>query len=148
MITSSPPNPILLKEANTTFNSQIRSGEPLDSPVRRYAKNLIHTSERLAAQIAILRKENKDQELILKKRRKRPSGKRAAMQGHFILSTAEIHDKVLAAELETVQKKRKKTTTQKRKRQKTPSEDEEEYIDSTSDSESSSLSDCIVVGRC
>ena len=70
------------------------------------------------------------------------------MQGHFILSTAEIRDKVLAAELETAWKKGKKTTTRKRKRQETPSEDEEEDIDFTSDGESSGSSDCIVVGRC
>jgi hypothetical protein len=146
-ITSSPPNPALLREANSVFKSQVLSEKPLDSPARRYAKNLTHTSERLAAQVAILRKVNKEQELILKKRKKRPSGKRAAMQGHFILSTAEIRDKVFAAELETAQKKGKKTTTRKRKRQKTPSDDEGEDIDSSSDSESSSASDCIVVGR-
>ncbi|KAH0548178.1 hypothetical protein GP486_008102, partial [Trichoglossum hirsutum] len=146
-ITSSPPNSVLLREANTTFNSEVMSGKPLDSPARRYAKNLTHTSERLAAQVAILRKENKEQELILKKRKKRPSGKRTAMQGHFILSTAEIHNKVLVAELETVRKKRKKTTTRKRKQQETLLEDEEESIEMTSDSKSSSLSDCIMVGQ-
>ncbi|KAI9763509.1 MAG: hypothetical protein M1840_000462 [Geoglossum simile] len=122
----SPPNPTLLKEANAAFNTQVLGGKPLDSPALRHTKNLAHISERLAAQVAILQKENKEQELILKKRKKRPSGKRAAMQGHFILSTAEIRNKVLAAELETARKKSKKTTTRKRKRQETPLEDEEE----------------------
>ena len=116
-ITSSPPNSALLKEANVTFNSQVMSGKPLDSPGRRYAKNLTHTSEHLATQVTILRKVTKDQEAILNKRRKRPSGKRAALQGHFILSTTEIRDKVLAAELETARKKASQQRTRKRKRQ-------------------------------
>ncbi|KAI9764043.1 MAG: hypothetical protein M1840_008919 [Geoglossum simile] len=107
-IISSLPIPALLREANSAFKSQVMSEKPLDSPAQRYAKNLTHTSERLATQVAILRKVNKEQELILKKQKKRPSGKRAAMQGHFILSMVKIRDKVLAAELETAQKKGKK----------------------------------------
>ena len=147
-ITSSPPNSLLLKEANATFNSQVLSGRPLDSPARRYATTLTQTSERLATQVTILRKVTKDQEAILNKRRKRQSGKRAVLQGHFILSTAEIRDKVLAAELETASKKASQQRTKKRKRQETPSEDEEDTIELDSDSEMSDSSDCIVVAQC
>ena len=47
-ITSSSPNPTLLKEANAAFNAQVLGGKPLDSPARKHAKNLAHISERLA----------------------------------------------------------------------------------------------------
>lgn len=147
-ITSSPPSSLLLKEANTTFSSQVMSGKPLDSPARRYATTLTQTSECLATQVTILRKVTKDQEAILNKRRKRPSGKRAALQGHFILSTTEIRDKVLAAELETASKRASQQQTRKRKRQETSSEDEEDTIELSSDSEISDFSDCIMIAQC
>ncbi|KAH0541545.1 hypothetical protein GP486_008707 [Trichoglossum hirsutum] len=144
---SSPPNSLLLRQANVTFNSQVVSGNLLDTPARRYAKNLTHTSEQLAAQVAILRKENKDQKAILYKRRKQ-SGKRAVVKGHFMLSTAEIRDNIQEMEKETVRKKATQPTTRKRKRQETPPEDEEEYMESSSDSNLSDMSDCIVVTQC
>ncbi|KAH0537568.1 hypothetical protein FGG08_005634 [Glutinoglossum americanum] len=147
-ITSSPPNSELLRQANMSFNSQVMSGKPLDTPARSYATNLTYTSERLATQVTILRKEKKDQESILRKRQKRQSGKRAAVRGHFMLSTVEIRNNVQAAEEETAWKKAPQQATRKCKRQETPSEDEEDSIDSSSDSEDSSCSDCIVVSRC
>lgn len=131
-----------------TFNSQVMGRKLLDTPARSYATNLTHISERLAAQVTILRKENKDQESILKKRQKRQSGKRAAVRGHFMLSTVEIRNNVQAAEEKTARKKAPQQATRKRKRQEMPSEDEEEGIDSSNDSEDSSCSDCIVVSRC
>jgi hypothetical protein len=146
-ISSSPPDPLLLRQANATFNSQLVSGNLLDTPAQKYAKNLTSTSERLAAQVAILRKERKDQEEVLKKKQRRQSGKRAAVKGHFVLSTAEIREKVQAAELETARRKAGKRATKKRKRQETPSEDEEETAISSSDGEISDMSDCIAVSR-
>jgi hypothetical protein len=146
-ITSSLLDSTLLKQANATFNSQVMNGELLNTPARKYVKNLTRTSERLTAQVAILRKEKKDQELILGKRQERRSGKRAVIKGHFLLTTVEIRDKVKAAELETARMKASKGSTRKRKRSKTPSEDEEEEEDESKGDSDSDLSDCIVVGR-
>jgi hypothetical protein len=84
----------------------------------------------------------------LSKRRRQQSGKRAAIKGHFVLTTAEICDKVKAAELETLRKKACKGPSQKRKRQATPSEDEVESTEESTEESDSSLSDCIMVSRC
>jgi hypothetical protein len=109
--------------------------------------SLTSTIEQLAVKVAILRKERKDQEDVLGSRKKRLSGKRMAIQGHFMLSTAEIREKVQKAELETTKRKTTTQQTRKRKRQKTPSEDEGGIEDSSA-VEESELKVCIVVGRC
>ncbi|KAI9758935.1 MAG: hypothetical protein M1840_003624, partial [Geoglossum simile] len=96
--------------------------------------------------VAILRKERNDQKEALSKRRKQQSGKRAVIKGHFILTTAEICDQVIAAELETLRKKACKGAPQKRKWQATTPEDEVESVESTEESDSS-FSDCIRVKR-
>src|SRR5579862_3489475 len=67
---SSPPNLTLLKEVNTVFNAQVLGGKLLDFSTQKHSKNLAYISKCLAAQVTILRKENKKQELILKKRKK------------------------------------------------------------------------------
>ena len=146
-ITSSPPNSNALRKSNLVFNSKVTSGEPLDTPLRRYAKGLTNTTERLAVQVAILRKETKEQAAILGSRKKRKTGKRAAIKGHFLLSTTEILDKVGAAELETAQRKAPKAPTRKRKRPVTPPEDEDDSEENSDKEEESDFSDCIVVGR-
>ena len=94
----------------------------------------------------MLRKK-KSQECILGKRQERRSGKRAAVKGHFMLTTVEIQEKVLATELETARKKAPQQPTRKRKRLEKPPKDEEEAVDSDSDSKNSNFSDCIVVAQ-
>ena len=59
-ITSSPPDSATLRAANTAFNACIAGGNPLDTPARKYAKGLTKATERLAAQVAILRKEREE----------------------------------------------------------------------------------------
>ncbi|KAI9767686.1 MAG: hypothetical protein M1840_005558 [Geoglossum simile] len=87
-------------------------------------------------------------EEILSNRRKKISGKRMALKGHFVLTMEEILNEVRKAEAETMGRKtRVKTGTSQRsrkhKRPETPSEDEK---DSSSD-DGSNTSDCIVVGN-
>ncbi|KAH0542863.1 hypothetical protein GP486_008611, partial [Trichoglossum hirsutum] len=95
------PTPFLgLTDAHD--DSQVVSGKPPDTSVRKYAKYLTHTSKRLVAQVTILHKEKKNLESILKKRQKQRSGKKAAVEGHFMLSTAEIRDNVQVAEKEMI----------------------------------------------
>ncbi|KAI9773651.1 MAG: hypothetical protein M1840_006925 [Geoglossum simile] len=143
-ITSSPPDSATLRAANTAFNACIDDGNPLDTPARKYAKGLTKATKRLAVQVAILRKERNDQKEVLSKRRKQRSGKKAVIKGHFILTTAEIRDQVIAAELETLHKKACKEAPKKRKQQVTTLEDEVESVESTEES-NSSFSDCIRV---
>ncbi|KAI9760987.1 MAG: hypothetical protein M1840_002158 [Geoglossum simile] len=126
-----------------------------DTPVGKYAKGLTKATEQLAAQVVILRKERIDQEKVLGNRKERISGKRVAIKGHFILTTAEICERVKAAQLETLRKKvpskkhkkapskKCKKAPKKRKRQATPSEDE---IESTEESDSN-FSDCIRIAQ-
>ncbi|KAI9858094.1 MAG: hypothetical protein M1813_007906 [Trichoglossum hirsutum] len=147
-ITSSPPDSATLQAANTAFNASVMSGNPLDTSTRKYAKGLTKATEQLAAQVAILRKEKNDQKEALSKRRRQRSGKRAVIKGHFVLTTAEIRDKVKAAELEALRKKACKGPSQKCKRQATPSEDEVESTEESTEESDSSLSDCIIVSRC
>ncbi|KAH0564992.1 hypothetical protein GP486_001624, partial [Trichoglossum hirsutum] len=58
-----------------------------------------------AAQVSILRSANKAQETILNARKRQLAGKRKVTQGHFMLTTSEIRDKVLEAEVESAAKK-------------------------------------------
>ena len=81
--------------------------------MKQYATSLVATTERLAAQVAILRKEKTEQESILGSRKKKLLSKRAVFQHYFMLSMVEIQAKVVAAELETVQNKTPKRQSKK-----------------------------------
>ncbi|KAI9772338.1 MAG: hypothetical protein M1840_001087 [Geoglossum simile] len=127
---------------------------PLSSPTRQYALNLTKATEHLSAQVVILRTANKQKEEILGTRKQRLSGKRKVLQGHFILTTSEIRDKVLKAEAETVQRKRKRRSPKpstkqptKRKRLRTPVEELEDTSETSSD-DVSTISECIAVSWC
>jgi hypothetical protein len=60
MMISSSLDPVILRKANATFDSQVVSGGPLDTPVWRYVKNLTQASEYRVVQVAVLCKEKKD----------------------------------------------------------------------------------------
>ena len=160
LTTSSPPDREVLRQSNETFKAKVSHGEPLSSPTRQYALDLVKATERLSAQVAILRSENKEKEGILGNRRKHQSGKRTVIKGHFILSTEEIYEKVVEAEKETARKKARKKQpahpvhrtqpSRKRKRAATPSEDEEdeEKDEEYFEDEESDWGETIVVGGC
>jgi hypothetical protein len=126
---------------------------PLSSPTRQYALGLTKATEHLAVQVAIFQSDNKQKEAILGTRKQRRSGKGKVLQGHFMLTTSEIRDKVLEAEAETAAMAAKKRTrtqssqpTKRRKRQ--PSlEEPEETLEQSSENESM-ISECIALGRC
>jgi hypothetical protein len=56
--------------------------------------NLDETRECLAAQVTILRNTDKAKEAILNKKKERQTGKRKTIERHFMLMTAELHNKV------------------------------------------------------
>jgi len=142
---SSPPESQALRQHNTRFKHKI-SDCLLSSPTRQYAINLAGATERLAAQVSILRTTNKAQEAILNARKRR-GGKRGVVQGQFMLTTSEIRDKVLQAEAETAAKKRKKQRVTRRKKIEELLEEEENTLESSSD-DASTISECIAVSGC
>jgi hypothetical protein len=87
------------------FKSKVLSC-PLSSPTRQYALGLTKATEHLAAQVSILWSDNKQKEAILNTRRQQRKGKRKALQGHFMLTTSELRDKVLEAKAETAARKK------------------------------------------
>jgi hypothetical protein len=144
-----------LRQLNTVFKNKVLSC-PLSSPTRQYALNLTKATEHLAAQVTILRTANKNKEEVLGTRKQRLSGKRKVLQGHFMLTTMEIRDKVLEAEAETEAAKRRPAKRKpqpsqprrpaKRRKAQPPPEEPEDTPEESSDNEST-VSECIAVAR-
>ncbi|KAK9482876.1 hypothetical protein V1527DRAFT_454610, partial [Lipomyces starkeyi] len=80
------------------------------------------------------------------KRKTRTKGKRVVLKGHFHISTQELHDAVVAAEIETQQHARKKV----KKRGKAISyeaKSEEDTEEEGKEDIESDIEDCIIVDR-
>ena len=103
---SSPPDRQLLQELNTTFNQKVSAAQ-LSVRTQKYTCDLTAATEQLAAQAPILCQSNRTKEEILHTRVERKSGKRKALKGHFLVSTVELRNAVVAAEEETAKKKQR-----------------------------------------
>src|SRR2546429_3821000 len=55
LTTSSPPDRKVLRQSNETFKVKVSHEEPLSSPTRQYALDLVKVIECLSAQVTILR---------------------------------------------------------------------------------------------
>jgi hypothetical protein len=104
-LTSSPPDQAKLLQDNRKLRNALARREFLNTPLRNHAAKLTNTTERLAAQVSILRRQNAAQTEVLSARRKRNSFKRKAIKGKFLVTVKEILDAVQAAEAETARKK-------------------------------------------
>jgi hypothetical protein len=154
-LTSSPPDAVRLLQTNRQLRSILARHEPLNTPMREHVVRLTNHSERLAAQVSILRHQSNLQSDVLGARKKRNSAKRLAIKDQFMVTTKDILDAVKAAELETA-KRVDARRGKKRKRPATPSDTEgedqgqeeesevENEVDLTSEVENCEIGDTIV----
>jgi hypothetical protein len=124
-LTNSLPDQTKLLEQNRKLRAALSHQEPLNTPLRNHATELADATERLTAQVALLRQQNSSQCAVLGARKKQRSGKRVALKSQFLVTTKEILKAVKKAEQETAHKKQAPKGA-KRKRPATPSEEEEE----------------------
>jgi hypothetical protein len=120
---SSPPEGTNLHQLNTEVESLV-SESNLRTPVRRYLKRSSTLLEKVVSENALLCRSNAEKDTLLDVRKTRKKGKRVAIQGKHMLSTAEVLKVVKEAEKEAPKKKRGR---KRKARTPTPqSTDEEE----------------------
>ena len=146
---TSPPDYNTLQSANIAFNTAL-SQTTVSSPVKTHARCLAEITVRLAAENAILMKDNSELWAQIRKQKERVKGKRLLLKNTCAISTEEVYNALAECEKETKKKKRggAKGRKQKSKCTKEVSSSEKEEEDNT-DSEleegSVEIQDCIVV---
>jgi hypothetical protein len=86
-LTSSPPDTIILHRANQVLKQSLQTCEGLKTPVVRYVRKLADESERSNTREIIRQREVTNLRTIAEARKERKKGKRAALKGHFHIST-------------------------------------------------------------
>ena len=114
------------------LNELVWNNKSLPTPARKYVPQLTSTAEQLRAENTILRHENDELKSVLSARKQRLSGKRVVLEGKVLVSTSEIHQKLLECETAT---KKKKKQFKKRK----------QFEANKEDSGDDEIEDCIVV---
>jgi hypothetical protein len=141
---SSPPEPSTLRRANNLLRTSLGSGTSLDSPLRRYVTKLADGAEQLTTRHIINKSETNKLRSIIQLRKRRSKGKRVLLRGHFHVSTAELRDAVIQAELDT-RKKSKQSDNKKRKNALNDTESDEEVAEDMDEEFDTDIEDCIVV---
>jgi hypothetical protein len=90
LLDSSPPDGTELQQANLLLNSTIKAGEMLSSEAKRYIERLTSSFETTHSELMLSRRQNEEYKALLATRKKRTKGKRIALQGKFVFSTAEV----------------------------------------------------------
>jgi vacuolar-type H+-ATPase subunit I/STV1 len=129
-----------LQQAISLVNRIVHSST-LETPIKRYIKQLGAVLKRTSAEIALLQKEVNEARELLRVRRERKNGKYVAIVGKFVFNKKEILELVKKAENEVLKRKIKKRQTTKAIAPEIE-EEEDEYIKKDS---SESKSDCIIV---
>jgi len=129
--------------ANAALLSEISVGGCLSTPARNYAACVVRRSERANVKSMIIEEQHEKLKAAVTKRKAFQSGKRAIVDGKHILTTPEIHDRLV--EWEKSVKKRKITGVKKGKQRR--SEVEEEYTGESRSmgDEDLAMLDCIEV---
>ena len=143
LLTSSPPDGTVLRNTNTIFKEEL-SNTTLASPVKRHARQLSRVAEKLHAENSILRHENLELKQLINKRKERMSGKRLILKGKVIISTEEVHRKLIEAESATKTRKNKKSKGKHQRATVGIGRNAEHIEEHTGDEERES-SDCIEV---
>ena len=143
LITSSPPEAAVLRNANTIFKEAL-SNTAIASPIKKHARQLSSVAERLHAENSILRHENTELKQIINKRKERTCGKRVILKGKVIITTEEVQRQLMEAERATKERKNKK----RKKGHQRASHDIEvdaEDIEDCAEDEQQEIDDCIEV---
>src|SRR5579859_1150818 len=108
ILTSSPHDIVAVRNAGLSICAQLDAITPLETPARTFVKCLTRGFERLHTRNTILQREKDKVDAVVKGRNTRESGKRGIIKGKYLLTVAEIRDRIVAAELETAARKVKK----------------------------------------
>ena len=127
LLDSSPPDGTELQQANSLLNSTLKTIKEVPSPVKRYTARVTRTLEAKHSELVLANKQIEEYKSLLNTRKKRTKGKRIALQGHFVFSTAEVLEIARAAEAGTAKKKAGKRP-RKRKVEEAFGEDEAELL--------------------
>lgn len=145
--TSSPPNdPLTLQSRNQAFLEEI-SQRNIDTPIKIQVKRLTSMTERLQADMTILKEDMKEIKAVHGRRKERQSGKRMSFKNRPLISSEDIAKQLKVSEKATKAKKKAAARNRRRK----PVSSDEDVTSSTSDSSDSSsdseieMLDCIVV---
>jgi hypothetical protein len=141
LLDSSPPDGTELRAANLLLNSALKAAENLPSPVRRYTERMTRAFESTHSELITLHKEVEEQRKLISMRKARTKGKRIALKGKFVFSTAQVLEIAKTAEAETAAK-RPRGRPRKHPVEETLEDDEDEMLEKSS---SSSELDCIAV---
>jgi len=151
--TSSPPDdPATLQSRNRAFLAEI-SEKNIDTPIKIQVRRLTGMTERLQADVTILKEDMKEIKAVHGKRKERQSGKRMSFKNRPLLSSEDIAKALEVSEKATKAKKKaaaRKCRNRRNRKKKAVSSDEDvttsasDSSDSSSDSEAEML-DCIVV---
>lgn len=141
LLDSSPPDGTELQQANLLLNSTLQTIREVPSPVKRYTARITRTLEVKHSELVLANKQIEEYKSLLDTRQRRTKGRRIALSGQFVFSTAEVLKIAEAAEAETAMKKVGRQP-RKRKIEEVFEEDEIEVQDKES---VYSDSDCIIV---
>jgi hypothetical protein len=115
-VTSSPPDPLLLRSANIAL-SQLISTAPLPTPVKTYVGRLTNAAEQFQAKLAIAQKQYTELHTVITTRTECKSAKRKSLEGQVLVSQVEFVEEFTKQEQAT--KDRKKGKGAKRKQEST-----------------------------
>jgi hypothetical protein len=143
-VNSSPPDEATLRSANQLLNLTLDSQIAPSTPVRQYIRKLALGTEKLRAQTIVHQHDAINLRSILQKRKTRTNGKRVALKGHFLVSTQDLCDAVVAAEKATKEQASKKRKT-KGKKKPEELEIEEDIEEEARDNSENETGSCIIV---
>src|SRR5271154_1541549 len=107
-MTSSPTDMNAVRRANEALKTLIDSGNPIPTPGKLYFDYSTRASEHCWTQKIILEQENKELKAVVSTRKTHMSGKRKAIDGDSLISTAEKLNEVRKAERITRERGAKK----------------------------------------
>jgi hypothetical protein len=113
LISSSPPDGILLRSANASLNAKL-AHSTIDSPLKTQIRRLGGIAEQLNAEIAILKRENKEVKAILGARMEKESGKRKILKGVRVIENEDVIKAIEGVEVANQAKKQAQPGKRKR----------------------------------
>jgi len=144
--TLSPPDHDTLQSTNNAFKIAL-SQTTVASPVKKHAHCLTEITIRLAAENAILKKDNFELRAQISKKKDRNKGKRVVLKDVYAICTEEVYNALVECEKETKQrtKEGRKRRLKRAKDVSSSEEEDQDSIDVELDERHVKIQDCIAV---
>jgi hypothetical protein len=137
--TSSPPDdPAILQSTNHAFLAEI-SNKNIETPIKMQIRRLSNMTERLQADMTILKEDMKEVKKVHAKRKERLSGKRNTLKNRPFISSEDVAKALRVSEKATKAKKKSVVKNPRNRKKKVVSSDED--VTSSSNDSSDSLDD-------